>query len=885
MHDGRSIIRSRHLLYTDDVGRDACGIGGVAAREGKPSHEVIKKTLLGLKNVEHRGGVCGRSGDGAGLTCQLPQAFFKEEARRLFVSQARNLRTEDRLAVGVFFHIDGMGQADRARALILNVLAGGPVQPLGWRAVPTHPDVLPSEARDSLPGIEHLFLRVADGADENEVERYLYRCRLELRRCFAEEGLAVYLPSLSSRLISYKGMLTSFHLADFYADLNNPAFETGLAIFHRRYSTNTYPNWTLSQPFRFSCHNGEINTVKTNRNAVHAYSRGLEPPLPDGDLLTPKMSDSGSLDEWLEHLILERGWSLLRALRLTIPPVWESEADVWGPEGVDVFTYYRRALGGLGSWDGPAGIIATDGRTLVGQVDRMGLRPVRWFSDQRGWLYIASESGVFGVDNSTIVASGQLQPGQMIAQDTVTGERLDSYQILAHIVDEVRGELGNDLHGLNRSQILVPGSFDFSPHIDDQVAQVLEHRKWTVEHLLQAHGWDFERAVFVKDMAKLKKEPLSSMGFDRVLTIFSLQHQTLFKYLQQTFAEVTNPPIDPYREGGAMTLTSYLGRSPMVKSAPNGNGVPFRQMELSSPALTDTVLDEIRQHEVLGLKTLSAVFPLRGGADALREGLHRLRSEAERAVHDGYNVLCLSDREAFIDGLAPIPSLLALGAVHTYLCHQGLRNRCSLVVQAGDIQEGHDICVLVGFGADAVHPYLMIRLIRHGLTFKDPDSKQEWSASGRECLENLFAALEDTFKKVISKMGITTVEGYRGARLFEAVGFGPGLMEFLGDCPSRLGGIGLDEVIEDAHYRLALAEKMTVLGRNRDYHAFNAKVRMALRKAAQAGAAELPQVVPTKERNQIDEEGGEAAYLPKDGPLTPEYAEFSACHSGFQRSP
>ncbi len=701
---------------------------------------------------------------------------------------------------------------------------------------------------------------------------------MELRHRFSQEALDVYVPSLSARLVSYKGMLTSFHLADFYADLVDPAFETGLAIFHRRYSTNTYPNWTLAQPFRFSCHNGEINTVRTNRNAVHAYSRGLEPPLPGSDLLTPKMSDSASLDEWLEHLILDRGWSLLRALRLSIPPVWESEADVWGPDGVDVFTWYRRALGSLGSWDGPAGIIATDGRTLVGQVDRMGLRPVRWFSDQRGWLYIASESGVFGIDNATIVASGQLQPGQMIAQDTATGDRLDSHQILARIVAEVKGELGNDLHSLNRAQILVPETFDFSAQIDDHVAQVLEHRQWTVEHLLQAQGWDFERAVFVKDMAKLKKEPLSSMGFDRVLTIFSQQHQTLFKYLQQTFAEVTNPPIDPYREGGAMTLTTYLGRSPEVKAPHNGELIPCRQMELSSPALTDTVIDEIRRHEVLGLKTLSAVFPLRGGADALREGLHRLRSEAERAVHDGYNVLCLSDREAFVDGLAPIPSLLALGAVHTYLCHQGLRDRCSLVVQAGDVQEGHDICCLVGFGADAVHPYLMIRLIRNGLTFKDPDTRQEWSLSGRECLENLFAALEDTFKKVISKMGITTVEGYRGARLFEAVGFGPSLMEFLGDCPSRLGGIGLNEVIEDAQYRLTLADKMTVLGRNRDYHAFNAKVRMALRKAAQAGAAaELPLAEEMKkERADRDEEGGETAYLPQDGPLTPEYAEFSA---------
>jgi glutamate synthase domain-containing protein 2/glutamate synthase domain-containing protein 3/glutamate synthase domain-containing protein 1 len=775
----------------------------------------------------------------------------------------------------VFFLDADEGARARAKALIVDVLAGGPVQVLGWRPVPVRPDLLPPESRSSEPLIEQLVLRV-EGDDGDQVERWLYRRRLELRHRLTLAKLDVYVPSLSARLLNYKGLLTSFQLADYYPDLSDPAFESGLAIFHRRYSTNTYPNWTLAQPFRFSCHNGEINTVRTNRNAVHAYARGLEPALPGTELLTANMSDSASLDEWLEHLILEKNWSLLRALRLTVPPVWESEADVWGPEAVDVFIYYRRAFGSLCAWDGPAGIVSTDGRVVAGLVDRMGLRPVRWFSDQRGWLYIASESGVFGLDNATIVASGQLQPGQMIALDTATGERLDSHQVLDRIVTEVNAELGN-VRERNRGQILVPESFDFAPQLDDQIGQVLETRTWTVDHLLQAHGWDFERAVFVKDMAKLKKEPLSSMGFDRVLTIFSQQHQTLYKYLQQTFAEVTNPPIDPYREGGAMSLTTYLGRSPLVEERGGPGAMPCRQMELSGPMLTDAALEEVRRHEVLGLKTFSAVFPLRGGADALREGLHRLRSEAERAVHDGYNVLCLSDKEAFSDGLAPIPSLLSLAAVHTYLCHQGLRERCSLVVQAGDVQEGHDIACLVGFGADAVHPYLMLRLIRNGLTFKDPDTKQAWALTGRECLENLFAALEDTFKKIISKMGITTVEGYRGARLFEAVGFGPELMEFLGDCPSRIGGIGISELVEDAQWRLGQAEKMQVLGRNRDYHAFNAKVRMALRKAALAGSsASLPLAEDgTEEKSPKSDFGGEDAYAPPQGPLTKEYLDFA----------
>jgi glutamate synthase domain-containing protein 2/glutamate synthase domain-containing protein 3 len=367
------------------------------------------------------------------------------------------------------------------------------------------------------------------------------------------------------------------------------------------------------------------------------------------------------------------------------------------------------------------------------------------------------------------------------------------------------------------------------------------------------------------------------------------------------FAEVTNPPIDPYREGGAMSLVTYLGRrfagAPSAErgaqsqekphSSEAASELPCRQMELSGPVLSDAILEEVRRHEVLGLKTFSAVFPLRGGVDALRESLHRLRSEAERAVHDGYNVLCLSDKEAFGDGLAPIPSLIALGAVHTYLCNQGLRERCSLVVQAGDVQEGHDIAALVAFGADAAHPYLMQRLIRDGLSFKDPDTKQDWTLTSREALEYLFAALEDSFRKIISKMGITTIEGYRGARLFEAVGLGPELMEFLGDCPSRVGGVGLADLIEDAHWRLARAENMQVLGRNRDYHAFNAKVRMALRNAAVTGAAvPLPQVEADDgdEKPRAAEDGGESAYAPTPTKsadrLSREYLDFSAMVNG-----
>ena len=879
--DGRKYIEQGNLLYTDTVGKDACGIGGLASRNGQPTHEVIVKALAALTHMEHRGGICGDSGDGAGLLAQLPQGFFREEARRLGLE--RYFRSDDVLAVGVFFFLDqDQAAQEKAREIAYRLLGGTPVRILGWREVPTRDDVLSAYARRIKPSIEQLLLLCQ--APPDEVEKALYLARLQLRYEYARAALRVYIPSLSCRVINYKGLLTSPQLGEFYPDLRDARFESGVALFHRRYSTNTYPDWTLAQPFRVLCHNGEINTIRTNRHAVFAYARGLEPPLPGRDLLTPKVSDSASLDEWIEHLMYYKNWSLLRALRLTVPPAWEGEQELYRQEAIDLFVWCRRAFGSLCAWDGPAGIVATDGRVLAGLVDRMGLRPVRWCSDTRGWLYISSESGVFDLDNGKIVASGQLQPGQMIALDTKNGLRLDSSAILDRILEEAAPEQNTSLHDVNRSQIIVPESFDFSPHLDDQVQSLLGDNGWTLDHLLQAHGWDFERALFVKDMVKLKKEPLSSMGFDRVLTIFSQMHPTLFKYLQQTFAEVTNPPIDPYREGGAMSLTTYLGRSPVVcrPSAQTNDTLPCRQMELSSPVLSDAVMEEIRRHEVLGLKSLSAVFPLRGGVQALRESLHRLRSEAERAILDGYNLICLTDLDAFRDGLVPIPSLLALGAVHQYLCHQGLRERCSLIVQAGDVQEGHDIACLVAFGADAVHPYLMLRLIRDGLHFKDPDNKQETYLSSRECLENLFTALEDSLKKIISKMGITTIEGYRGAMLFEAVGFGPELMEFLGDFPSRIGGIGLADLVEDAQWRLQQTENMQVLPRNRDYHAFNAKVRMALRKAATSTCDDAGERKDDGHELGSLEEGAEVAYRsggirPRYGvaALTPEYLDFA----------
>ena len=839
MNKALQLVNSGELLYSDSVGRDACGIGGIAAAHGIPSSEVMEKALIALRNLEHRGGVCGDIGDGAGLSCQIPQKFFRSEVKRLNLDNS--LSESDRIAVGTFF----VWEQDETRQkhcleLIQKLLTHDSLNFLGYRTVPTNSKGLPKQSVEAEPTaiVQALFKVVEPSPD---IENWLYRQRLTIRHELQQHGFTAYAVSLSSTMIGYKGLLTSEQFISFYPDLSNPAFETGIVFFHRRYSTNTFPNWRLAQPFRLTCHNGEINTIRTNRHAVSAYTLGLETELPGGKLLTEKMSDSGNLDEWLDYLVSDQGWSLMRAMRLAMPPVWDTESDFWGQDAVDIFTYCRRTYGSLCAWDGPAGMVGSDGRYLIGQVDRMGLRPVRWAADERGWLYIGSESGVFGIDPKTIVASGQLQPGQMIAVDTETGEMLDSKDIMEKIVAETREEMG-DLHERNARQIALVEGFDYTRQTDDIVGGMMSERDWTLEVVLQATGWDFERVNFVKEMAKLSKEPLSSMGHDRVLTIFSNHHPTLFKYCQQTFAEVTNPPIDPYREGGAMSLVTYLGRTDL-QSYRNSHGdeLPVRQIELPSPIVNDEVIEEIRLNEPVGLKFLDGTFRLDGGTEALRSSLVALRDEAEKAVHEGYHVLCISDRESTKRGIDPIPSLLALATVHNYLCKQGLRNRCSLVVQSGDVQEGHDIAVLVGFGADGVHPYLMLHLVKDGLTWRHPETKQEMRLDRRDALQNIFHALEDSLMKIMSKMGITTVEGYRGAMLFEAVGFGPELMEFLGDFPSRVGGIGLKEIVEDVEWRIEKAEEMA---RKKLSHRAKQRLSRLQRQSADGTAFSVDRVAP-----------------------------------------
>jgi glutamate synthase domain-containing protein 2/glutamate synthase domain-containing protein 1/glutamate synthase domain-containing protein 3 len=845
-------VAAGKLMYDDAVGRDACGIGGIAAKDGKPSRKIVEQAIEALKSLEHRGGIFGESGDGAGILMQIPRKFFAREIGKIANVE---LAEDERLVVGVFFvPFEPRNLLGEMKAFVESELRDAPAQLLCWREVPTQPSKIGPESRASMPQVWHLYLKsTVEGAD---LDYWTYKFRLRLEKGFSErKWTGVYIPSLNRHTVVYKGLLTNPQLINFYDDLRDPELETGLCLFHRRFSTNTFPNWALAQPFRMLAHNGEINTVSGNRQAVRAFAPQVCPDIERERAITPGMSDSASLDEWLEHLV-RHDHSVLRGLRISVPPSWGSEPEKWDKGARDLFTYYTRAYGTLCAWDGPAGLMSTDGRYLIAGVDRMGLRPVRWCIGTEGNLYVSSESGTFGLAPSEVALQGQLQPGEMIALDTQTGEFLDSQAFTAKVVEEAEAELG-PIDEINAAQILVPTAFGYNEAAGKRATELEEKSGLELTQLLIAHGWDLDRVQFVKDMAQHGKEPLGSMGFDRVLSVFSNEHLTLFKYFQQIFAEVTNPPIDPYREGAAMDLTAYIGRRPRRRA--EKNQLPPRQAELSIPVLTDAQVDEIMQMEVLGPGVVPTVYELAKGVDGMKAALDELRSRVEEEVSAGNSVIFLSDRDAFVGATlvspsaggvndargtqaqplrVPIPSVIALAVADAHLKKTGMRDRCSLVVQAGEIQEGHDVCVLLGFGADAVHPYMIMRLAYEGAVYRDKELKQDVNITPEEAMDNVYHALDDILKKVYSKMGITTTHGYRDARLFEAVGVGPEIAELIAPVVSRMGGIGLAELVEDNVDRWKRATDLRELRKGMDYRMFNPIVRKAMQAAYESGSQE-----------------------------------------------
>jgi glutamate synthase (ferredoxin) len=804
------------FLYDPLDEHDACGVGFVAHVSGSASHNIIQAALEALRNLTHRGAVDadGRTGDGAGLLTQLPLRFFRREVERL------GQRSGDDLAVGVFFLPRDETAAERCRHITTRIIEDHGLAPLGWRQVPVEEGLLGAKALTTAPRIEQLL--VASGrVSKDRFETTLYRARSEVEQQSSEIN-GFYIPSLSSRTIVYKGLFVGSQLGAFYPDLKDPDFEASLAVFHQRYSTNTFPNWALAQPFRLLAHNGEINTISGNRSWMRArqldsrFSSSLKNGSEPRSVIWNRGSDSASLDNVLE-LSIRSGRGVTESVMMLIPEAYE-KSDEMSPE---LRAFYDFAASLTEPWDGPAAIAFTDGRIVGAALDRNGLRPARYAVTGDGLVIVASEAGVIRLAPDRVLQKGRLGPGQMIAVDTATGILLANDEIKRRVATRVPSA---SLPGCSTVHCadLDDGHIALSGN-EPELIRRMKSFGYTVE--------DVERIL--APMLANGKEPVGSMGDDTPLAMLSSKPRLLYSYFKQRFAQVTNPAIDPIRERLVMSLTTLLGSRAIFTDERAANAP---MLKLSSPILTDAMLEWLTGETGTCLRcaTLPAVFDIAEGASGLKRAVDKLCRVGSEAVEAGCSILIISDLVAN-ESEAPVPMLLAVGALHNHLIRQGQRMRASLIARSGEARDDHQIACLVGFGANAVCPSLGFDVIAHegprrGLTVS-------------YALRNYRRALEDGLLKIMAKMGISTVAGYCGSQTFEIVGLERSLVdEYFSGAPCRLSGIGLDEIAFDARrfYDSAREQTGTPLEdagffRYRfggEYHTFNPAVFRALHRAA-----------------------------------------------------
>ena len=755
--------------------RDACGVGFVASIKGERTRSIVDQGLEILRRLSHRA-ACGAdpdTGDGAGILLQLPDRFLRAEAARL----GFDLPANRRFAVGnVFLPPDPAMRAACEQILEAAITDEGQ-RVIGWRDVPIDARVVGRVGRDVMPVFRQIFVRMRR-VPPSAWERTLYVIRKLAENHVRERGADpagyFHVASLSTETIVYKGLLLPARLPEFFVDLKSPELASAIAVVHSRFSTNTFPTWDLAQPFRYIAHNGEINTLRGNANWMQArrsrlqsakFSGGLERLMP---IIVPGKSDSAQFDNMVELLVLG-GRALPHAMMMMIPEAWES-----GTLGDDRTSFYRYAASLVEPWDGPAAIVFSDGQLVGATLDRNGLRPARWTITTDDRVILASEAGVIDVPPEQVRAKGRLTPGMMFVVDTTEGR----------IVDDA--ELKHDVASrFPYKKWLAKNVFELADEPDAAPPPAL-----TGDALLarqRAFGYtDEDVELVIAPMAETGKEPIGSMGTDTPLAILSERAPNVSNYFHQLFAQVTNPPIDPIRESLVMSLETSVG--------PDGNTFEetpeqCHQLRLRGPIIDSRDLAKIRavRDGVFDPATLSLAWPISFGDGWLAKALGELCKAAVRAIDDGHNVLILSDRG--VDARhAAIPALLALSAVQQHLVREGIRMQAGLLVETADAREVHDIALLVGFGAAAVNPYLALDTA---------------SALGLST-ENYIHALEDGLLKVMSKMGITTVQSYRGAQIFEAVGLDRDVVErwFTGT-PSRLGGIGLPELEAEALARHA----------------------------------------------------------------------------------
>ncbi|MBZ6252074.1 glutamate synthase large subunit [Streptomyces olivaceus] len=770
-------------MYDPRNEHDACGVGFVATLTGEASHTLVDQALTVLRNLEHRGATGSEpdSGDGAGILSQVPDAFFREVA-------GFELPEAGAYAAGIAF-LPGDGTED-AVARIEAIAGEEGLTVLGWREVPVAPQMLGATARSTMPVFRQIF--VTDGASRGIA---LDRNAFALRKR-AEREAGVYFPSLSARTIVYKGMLTTGQLEPFFPDLSDRRFASAIALVHSRFSTNTFPSWPLAHPYRFVAHNGEINTVKGNRNWMRARESQLASGLfgASADLerifpiCTPDASDSASFDEVLELLHLG-GRSLPHSVLMMIPEAWENHDSM----DADRRAFYQFHSTMMEPWDGPACVTFTDGTQVGAVLDRNGLRPGRYWVTDDGLVVLGSEVGVLDIDPAKVVRKGRLQPGRMFLVDTAEHRIIED--------DEIKAQLAAEQP---YAEWIEAGEIELS---DLPEREHIVHTHASVTRRQQTFGYtEEELRVILAPMAKAGAEPIGSMGTDSPIAALSARPRLLFDYFTQLFAQVTNPPLDAIREELVTSLRSSLG--------PQGNlldptAASCRSVLLPFPVIDNDELAKLihvnADGDMPGFKaaTLSGLYRVHGGGDSLAARIEEICAETDAAIENGARLIVLSDRHSDAEH-APIPSLLLTAAVHHHLIRTKQRTEVGLLVEAGDVREVHHVALLIGFGAAAVNPYLAMEsvedLVRAGTFLQAVDGEPE------PAIRNLIHALGKGVLKVMSKMGISTVASYRGAQVFEAVGLDQEFVDkYFNGTTTKIGGVGIDVVAQEVAARHAKA--------------------------------------------------------------------------------
>jgi glutamate synthase domain-containing protein 2/glutamate synthase domain-containing protein 1/glutamate synthase domain-containing protein 3 len=816
-------------LYDPAHERDACGVGFVLNVDGTASHAIIEQGIRVLLNLLHRGatGADALTGDGAGLLFQVPDAFLRAE----MAGRGVTLPAAGSYGVGMLFLPQERQAREACVATVEAVARDEGLTCLGWRDVPVDARVLGDLARAEMPVILQCFVAAPPLAgDALERKLYVLRKQIEKRVGRPAQGRdGFYVASLSSRTLVYKGMMIAPQVARFYADLNDPRVVSAVAVVHQRYSTNTFPSWPLAQPFRYLAHNGEINTLRGNRNAMRARERNLRSESFGADvgklvpILEAEGSDSANLDNAVELLTLG-GRSCYHALMMLMPQAW----GVKYPMGPDLRGFFEYHAGLMEPWDGPAAVAFTDGRWVGAALDRNGLRPARYTLLKNGFMVFASEAGVLDLPAEQVAEKGALRPGQMLLVDLEQHRVLKDYEVKMQLarrspyrrwVEENR----IDIHGLFGAVGAVTPD-----------TQTLRARQLLFGYTRE------DTQIILDSMASKGVEPVGSMGSDQPLAVLSEKPQLLYWYFKQLFAQVTNPPIDPIREELVMSLTTFMGNTDDILSELPGHA---RLVKMKYPILSNEDLQRIQGLNLSDFRsaTLRIGFARPASGTDLEAGLNRLCAEAETAVQAGARLLVLSDRDLASEQV-PIPALLAVAAVNQHLVRSGLRTRTGLIVETGEAREVMHMALLLGYGATAINPYLAYEVVA------DMAIRGELSARivVTKALENYTKATCKGLLKIMSKMGISTLRSYRGAQVFEAVGLNRAVVSrFFEGTASRIEGIGLDEIAGEAlaRYRLANDERPEVLPSGGQYrfrhdgerHLWTAETISLLQQATRTG--------------------------------------------------